>query len=112
MQPSATAGRRRSAASAEALLRERFAELGAGGRTFLDGLLRTQRYGKHQAAAVLALLATYARADVLAALERAVRYGAYSLAAVERILAGPGPAEERAGDSGRDDERRRLATLA
>jgi hypothetical protein len=32
-------------------------------------------------------LGTYARADVLAALERAVRYGAYSYAAVERILA-------------------------
>jgi hypothetical protein len=36
---------------------------------------------------VLALLGTYARADVVAALERAVRYGAYSLVAVERILA-------------------------
>src|SRR4029077_6646181 len=32
------------------------------------------------------LLGTYARADLIAALERAVRYGAYSHAAVERIL--------------------------
>ena len=36
---------------------------------------------------MLALLATYARPDLLAALERAVRFGAYSLNAVERILA-------------------------
>ena len=36
---------------------------------------------------MLALLGTYARQDLLAALERAVRYGAYSHAAVERILA-------------------------
>ena len=36
---------------------------------------------------MLALLGTYARKDLLAALERAVRFGAYSAAAVERILA-------------------------
>jgi hypothetical protein len=35
---------------------------------------------------VLALLGTYTRSDLIAALERAVRYGAYSHAAVERIL--------------------------
>jgi hypothetical protein len=34
----------------------------------------------------LALLGTYARSDLIAALQRAVRYGAYSHAAVERIL--------------------------
>ena len=71
----------------EALLRERFAELGPLAERFLDGLLRDQRYGKDQALKVLALLGTYARADLLAALERAVRFGAYSLSAVERILA-------------------------
>ena len=54
---------------------------------FCAGLLRLQPHGKHQAQRVLALLATYARADFLAALQRAVRYGAYSYAAVERILA-------------------------
>lgn len=54
---------------------------------FFEGLLRTQRYGKDQAQRVLALLGSYSRPDVIAALERAVRYGAYSHAAVERILA-------------------------
>lgn len=71
----------------QALLRERFAELGPAAVRFLEGLLHAQRYGKDQAQRVLALLGTYARADLVAALERAVRYGAYGLAAVERILA-------------------------
>jgi transposase len=71
----------------QALLRERFAELGPVAIRFLEGLVQVQRYSKDQAHRVLALLGSYARADVLAALERAVRYGAYSLAAVERILA-------------------------
>jgi transposase len=71
----------------EALLRERFAELGPEAVRFLDGLLQHQRQGKHQAGKVLVLLSHYARADLTAALERAVRFGAYSLAAVERILA-------------------------
>jgi transposase len=70
----------------QAQLEERFAELGEPGRRFLEGLLRTQRYGKDQAERVLVLLGTYARSDLIAALERAVRYGAYSHAAVERIL--------------------------
>jgi hypothetical protein len=67
-------------------LEERFAELGEPGRRFLEGLPQAQRYGKDQAQRVLALLGTYAQADLIAALERAVRYGAYSHAAVERIL--------------------------
>jgi transposase len=71
----------------QAQLRERFAELGAVPRRFLERLLEAQRQGKDQAQRVLALLGSYARADVVAALERAVRYGAYSYAAVERILA-------------------------
>jgi len=71
----------------QAQLQERFAELGATATRFLEGLLHSQRYGKDHAQRVLALLATYTRADVLAALERAVRYGAYSYTAVERILA-------------------------
>jgi transposase len=70
-----------------AQLQERFLELGPEARRFLDGLVRTQRYSKDHAHKVLALLAIYARADLIAALERAVRYGAYSFAAVERILA-------------------------
>jgi hypothetical protein len=71
----------------EGMLRERFAELGPAAARFLDGLLSSQRYGREQAVKVLTLLSSYARADVLAALERAVRFGAYSLGAVERILA-------------------------
>jgi len=70
----------------QAQLEERFAELGETGRRFLAGLLRRQRYGKDQAQRVLALLGSYTRRDLIAALERAVRYGAYSHAAVERIL--------------------------
>ena len=71
----------------QTLLRERFTELGPSARRFLDGLLRDQRYGKSQARRVLALLGTYTRKDLLAALDRAVRFGAYSAQAVERILA-------------------------
>jgi len=71
----------------EAMLHERFAELGAQAERFLEGLVSGQRYGKEQAVRVLSLLSSYSRSDVLAALERAVRFGAYSLNAVERILA-------------------------
>jgi hypothetical protein len=77
---------REDAREQELLLRERFAELGAVARRFLEGLLR-DRYGKSQARRVLALLGTYTAKDLLAALERAVRFGAYSAGAVERILA-------------------------
>jgi hypothetical protein len=68
-------------------LEQRYAELGVPGRHFLEGLLREQRYGKDQAQRVLALLGIYTRSDLIAALERALQYGAYSHAAVERILA-------------------------
>ena len=71
----------------EELLRTRFGELGSVAARFLDGLLRDQRYGRRQAVRILALQGTYARGDLLAALDRAVRFGAYSLDAVERILA-------------------------
>lgn len=71
----------------ENLLRQRFSELGPLPLRFFEGLLQGQRYGKAQACKVLALQSTYARADLLSALERAVRFGAYSLNAVERILA-------------------------
>ncbi len=68
-------------------LAARFAEFGAAGTRFLEGLLAGNRFGKNQAERVLTLAAAYPRADVLAALERAVRYGAFNLAAVGRILA-------------------------
>jgi hypothetical protein len=68
-------------------LKQRFAEWGPVGTTFLEGLLAQSRYGKNQAERVLTLAAVYRRQDVLAALERAVQYGVFSLAAVQRILA-------------------------
>jgi transposase len=68
-------------------LRQRFAELGEVALRFLEGLLRRQRYGKHQALRVLSLLRTWHREDLLAAMDRAVRYHAYSLSSLERILA-------------------------
>jgi transposase len=71
-------------------LAQRFAEFGATGTRFLEGLLAANRFGKNQAERVLSLAAVYPRADVLAALERAVRYGAFSLQAVQRILAARG----------------------
>jgi len=71
-----------------AAVQERFNELGPVAQRFCAGLLATQPpQGKHQAARVLTLLTSYTRADFLAALERAVCYGAFSYAAVERILA-------------------------
>jgi transposase len=69
------------------LLKERFAEFGPDGLSFFDELIRTRRQGKKDAARVLGLLATYHRDDLKRALERAVRYRAYSWSAVERILA-------------------------
>ena len=67
----------------------------------------TQRYGKDQAQRVLALLGAYARQDLIAALERAVRYGAYSHAAVERILSVQ--ARPKSGlETLAEDERRHL----
>jgi transposase len=71
----------------ELLLRQRFGELGPIALTFLDGLLAKQIQGKLQAQQLLALLAQYQRDDVHQALERAVRFGAFSLAAIRRILA-------------------------
>jgi hypothetical protein len=71
-------------------LRERFAEYGAAGTRFLEGLLAGKRFGKNQGERVLTLAAAYSRPDVTAALERAVRYGAFSAAAVQRIPAARG----------------------
>jgi transposase len=71
-------------------LAERFAEFGTTGTRSLEGLLAASRFGKNQAERILSLAAVYPRADVLAALERAVRYGAFGLQAVQRILAARG----------------------
>jgi hypothetical protein len=69
------------------LLAQRFAEFGAAGVRFFDELLRARRNGKDEAARVLGLLAIYHREDLVRALERAVRYRAFSWSAAERILA-------------------------
>jgi hypothetical protein len=71
-------------------LAQHFAAFGTTGTRFLEGLLASNRSGKNQAERVLARAAADPRADVLAALERAVRYGAFSLAAIGRILAARG----------------------
>jgi hypothetical protein len=87
------------------LLRQRFSELGPIAVQFLDGLLAKQVQGKLQAQQLLALVAHYRRDDVRAAFERAVRFGAYSLAAIRRILAAtaqPKPLLEELADLHRD----------
>jgi transposase len=69
------------------LLRQRFAEFGPDGVLFFEALLRTKRHANDEAARVLRLLTFYRREDLAGALERAVRYRAFSWSAVERILA-------------------------
>jgi transposase len=69
------------------LLKQRFAEFGPDGILFFDELRRTRRHGKDEAVRVLRLLTVYRREDLTRALERAVRYRAFSWSAVERIVA-------------------------
>jgi transposase len=71
-------------------LRERFAELGETGIRYLEGLESKQRYTKHHARKILALLLAYPKSDVMAAMDRAIQYHAYGFAALERILAHQG----------------------
>ena len=68
------------------MLVERYAQLGPVGVQFLNAIVQKRRYGKHEAFRILAMLGSYHSKDVIAALHRAVRYGAYSMHAVERIL--------------------------
>lgn len=68
-------------------LRERYRELGDPAARFFEGLVASHRYARDQGRRILALLGGYHAEDVAAALERALRYGAFSLASVERILA-------------------------
>jgi transposase len=89
------------------LLQERFAELGPIAARFFEGLRAAQRHSKEQGFKILALQSGYARADLLAALERAVRFGAYSLGAVERILAAQAKPQSIL-DALAEQERRRL----
>jgi len=69
------------------LLKQRFAKFGPDGVLFFDQLLRTRRHGKDEAVRILRLLTVYRREDLARALERAVRYRAFSWSAVERIVA-------------------------
>src|SRR2546422_2200913 len=69
------------------LLRQRFEELGSQAASFFDQLVRTRRYGKDEAVRILGLLSTYHQPDLRDAIERASRYRAFSLTAVDRILA-------------------------
>jgi transposase len=71
-------------------LAERFAQFGPEGTRFLEGLMKLSRCGKSQAERVLSLLAAYQRSDVVSALARAARYGAFTLAAIQRILVAQG----------------------
>lgn len=77
----------RDVESRRQLARQQYQELGEPAVAFLEGLLRCQRRGWEQARKVLACLRNYHREDVLKALVRATRFGAFSLSAVERILA-------------------------
>jgi transposase len=69
------------------LLAQRFAEFGPEGIRFFEELLRSRPHGKNEATRILALLMVYHREDLVRALERAIRYRAFSWSAVERILA-------------------------
>ncbi len=68
-------------------LRQRFEELGDVARQFFEGLVQSPSQVRNQAKKTLALLSLYHRRDVLAAMERAVRYRAFSWKSLERILA-------------------------
>jgi len=93
--------------SREVLL-ERFGALLPAGAQFLERLLERRRYGKNEAARILGLLTLYRKEDLIAAIERAARYGAYSFSSVERILgleAEPRPALEAMAEENRHELR-------
>jgi transposase len=96
LYPSGTSGKKRSLPAhapgrdhvhKRELLEQRFAEFGPDGLRFFSALLHARRNGKDEAARVLGMLTIYRREDLARALERAVRYRAFSWSAVERILA-------------------------
>ena len=67
---------------------------------FLEGLLAAQRCGWDHAQKVLTLLGIYRREDLLAALERAVRYGAFSAKSIETHPGGAGSPQDLLGPHG------------
>jgi hypothetical protein len=92
------------------VLKQRYDELGPAASRFLAGLIKHRRYGRDEAHKILTLLETYHRRDLLAAIERAVHYGAYSRSAIERILA-VRATPKRALDALADKEQRQLKSL-
>jgi len=86
------------------VLKSRFEELGPQGGYFFEALVKHRRYGRDEAQRILALLSTYERNDLAAAIERASRYRAFSVTAVERILAAQ--AQPRSGLDFLDNEAR------
>lgn len=92
------------------VLKERYAELGETAGRFFEGLIQRRRYGKDEAQKILALLEAYRREDLVAAIERAVQYGAYSRSAIERILAVMAT-PKTALDQMADQEARQLKSL-
>jgi hypothetical protein len=87
---------------------ERFRALGAACLRFVECLLQRRRFGKNEAARILGLVTLYRRSDLIAAIERAERYGAYSFSSVERILAleaEPRPALETLAEENRAELR-------
>ena len=68
-------------------LRERYSQLGDVAERFLVELVQHHRYGWEQASRLLSLLTLYEERDFISALARALRFRAFSCAAVERILA-------------------------
>lgn len=86
------------------VLKKRFEELGPQGGYFFEALVKHRRYGRDEAQRILALLAMYWRHDLATAIERASRYRAFALTAVERILAAQ--AQPRSGLDFLDTEAR------
>jgi transposase len=89
------------------LLLVRVGELGESGAEFAAGIGKTQRYRGRHLAQVLALRERFNADDLVAALDRAVRYRAFDAQVVERILvasAAPRPLP----DTLEDQARRRL----
>ncbi len=68
------------------LLVVRMGELGEVGAVFAAGVLERQRFRGAHLAAVLGLIAQFSTDDLIAALERAVRYRAFDGKVIKRIL--------------------------
>jgi len=86
-------------------LAERFRSLSPICGEFFESLCERRRYGKKEGWRILELLQLYAKTDLIAAIERAHRYRAFSFPAVERILgidAEPRPVLEALAEESRE----------